>query len=76
MLVLERKRGEMIRVGNGALIVLHTSSSEVRLGLRFDRDTVVCRAEADRDGYNEAALHCAMKYREWQLMMGQRDARP
>jgi carbon storage regulator len=46
MLVLKRKPGESIQVGNGITItILGTESGAVRVGIDAPRDVAICRTE-------------------------------
>jgi carbon storage regulator CsrA len=45
MLVLSRKSGETIRIGDVELMVLSTSSSRVSLGIQAGREVRILRGE-------------------------------
>ena len=50
MLVLTRKRTEMIKIGNDIVItVVHTSKGSVKLGIQAPSNVRVLRAELDQD---------------------------
>ena len=49
MLVLKRKSGEAIRVGNLRLVILSTGRGGVRVGIEAPRDVAIVRDELDDD---------------------------
>lgn len=53
MLVLARKEGESISIGDGIrVVVVRTRSGEVRLGIDAPRDVAVVRGELEREWRN------------------------
>jgi carbon storage regulator CsrA len=56
MLTLSRKVGEIIEVGDAALVVLEMSGGQVKLGLQFPRDVRIVRGELVTP--NDAARYC------------------
>jgi len=66
MLVLSRKPGERVQIGDDVeLVVIAVRGDQVRLGFAAPRDIVVCRAEllARVRGENEAAARAASRVR-------------
>jgi carbon storage regulator CsrA len=61
MLVLTRKPGEVVMVGDAAIIVLSMGRSEVKLGFKFPNETRIVRAELTEP--NAAMEHCITRYR-------------
>ena len=64
MLVLTRKRTEMINIGNDIVItVIHTSRGSVKLGIQAPSDVRVLRAELDGRPAttNESAAACGLR---------------
>lgn len=57
MLVIGRKVGDKINIGEGAnmveLTVIAISGGQVRLGLEADRSVPINRSEIDKDTYNK-----------------------
>jgi len=65
MLVLTREEGQVVQVGNGAIIVLRVRPGEVKLGFVFGDDVHIMRDEI-ADGRTEAAQTCKAKFRAQQ----------
>ena len=56
MLVLQRNIGEIVQVGDAAVIVLDVSGRKVRLGFQFPTETRIIRSEIAQ--LNDAARRC------------------
>ena len=57
MLVLSRKKGEQIQIGDGIVItVIHLTGKNVKIGIDAPRDTRVTRSELLARGITEAGI--------------------
>ncbi len=60
MLALSRKPGEVVMVGDAAVIVMEVQGGQVKLGFQFPREVRIVRADLVEP--NEAARYCAVAY--------------
>lgn len=56
MLVLSRKPGETIRIGNAVITIVRMDGNKVRIGIEAPREVLVLRGELLEHGATEAEI--------------------